>query len=158
MNFKLRVGPLRGRQAEARRIDPSARLAPQPSEVPRGAVKTRTVAGADAIIALRGGDDSSQWEAIWRHGLPISAETSSDVVRAGQRRGGAAGHAAGRPPGGVGTHDHARRDPARPDREAHPRPPHPVTWAASLAGSCGNPECWTRSSNLPRTSPPRPAP
>src|SRR5487761_141877 len=32
-----------------------------------------------------------------RRGLPISAETSSDVVRAGQRRGGAAGHAA--PPG-----------------------------------------------------------
>ena len=32
-----------------------------------------------------------------------------------------------------------------------------MTWAASLAGSCGNPERWTRSSNLPSTCPPRPA-
>src|SRR5260370_34461624 len=113
MNFKLRGGTLRGRQAEARRIDPSARLAPQPSKVPPGAVKTRTVAGADAIIALRGGDASSQWEAIWRHGLPISAETSSDVVRAGQRRGRASGQAAGPPPGQVREHD-----PGRPHRPA----------------------------------------
>jgi len=30
-----------------------------------------------------------------------------------------------------------------------------VTWAASLAGSCGNRECWTRSSNLLSTCPPR---
>jgi hypothetical protein len=34
---------------------------------------------------------------------------------------------------------------ARPDREAHPRPSHPVTWAASLAGSCRNRERWMRS-------------
>src|SRR5260370_22728400 len=114
MNFKLRGGTLRGRQAEARRIDPSARLAPQPSKVPPGAVKTRTVAGADAIIALRGGDASSQWEAIWRHGLPISAETSSDVVRAGQRRGGAAGPPAGPPPGGGGPDQQSRRHRAPP--------------------------------------------
>src|SRR5260370_42117869 len=113
MNFKLRGGTLRGRQAEARRIDPSARLAPQPSKVPPGAVKTRTVAGADAIIALRGGDASSQWEAIWRHGLPISAETSSDVVRAGQRRGGAPGHPARPPPGGVGPPGRAPPGPPR---------------------------------------------
>jgi len=32
---------------------------------------------------------------------------------------------------------------ARPDREAHPRPPRPVTLAASLAGSCRDRERWT---------------
>jgi hypothetical protein len=77
-----RVGPFGGDAREvARQIDPSARLTPQPSKVPQGAVMTRTVAGADAIIALRCREASSQWEAICKQ-----PRTQTGTAGTAQRR------------------------------------------------------------------------